>query len=163
MAATLRALIPELQPYAQQLINVCSQYGLMPRVTSTRRSLREQTFLYERYVQGKSQYPAAKPGTSAHEFGWAFDMVVEPMAALADVGKLWESWGGVWGGHYSDPVHFEYPGFQASEANRDDGFWSRIYDAANTASWVFTPLAVEKNESGGYTDLATAVDRFFGF
>jgi hypothetical protein len=54
----------------------------------------------------------APPGLSAHEFGLAFDMVVSPMAALADVGSVWIDWGGGWNG--ADAVHFEYPG--ASES-----------------------------------------------
>jgi hypothetical protein len=28
-----------------------------------------------------------------------------------DLGTVWESWGGVWGGALNDPIHFEYPGF----------------------------------------------------
>jgi hypothetical protein len=28
-----------------------------------------------------------------------------------DLGTVWESWGGVWGGALHDPIHFEYPGF----------------------------------------------------
>lgn len=162
MAANLNALIPELQPYARALIDVCSQYGLMPVVTSTLRSLREQVFLYERYIQGKSQYPAAKPGTSAHEFGWAFDMTVQPLAALPDVGRLWESWGGVWGGHYSDPVHFEFPGFQAPAPAYADEFWRRFSAAANDASFVVSELATAERPEG-YGNLAAAVEQFFGF
>lgn len=165
MSANLGALIPELQPFAKALIQVCSDYGLMPTVTSTLRSLREQVFLYERYIQGKSQYPAAKPGTSAHEFGWAFDMTVQPMAALPDVGRLWESWGGVWGGHYSDPVHFEFPGFQAPAPAYADEYWRRFAKAADYASFVVTPLATGEGRSGsgGYSDVAAAVEQFFGF
>jgi hypothetical protein len=29
------------------------------------------------------------------------------MDALADAGEVWEAWGGLWGGHIGDPVHFE--------------------------------------------------------
>ena len=32
---------------------------------------------------------------------------------LADLGQVWESWGGIWGGHFKDPIHFEFPGFSA--------------------------------------------------
>lgn len=166
MSASLNQLIPELQPYARQLVQVCTQYGLMPTVTSTLRTLREQVFLYKRYIQGQSQYPAAKPGTSAHEFGWAFDMTVQPLAALSDVGRLWESWGGVWGGHYSDPVHFEYPGFPAQPPAYADEFWERFKGAASYASWVVTPLAVDEGASGsseGARSVAASIESFFGF
>jgi hypothetical protein len=66
--------------------------------------------LYQRWQSGLSPLPAAPPGASAHEFGFAFDLVVTPWEALADVGYTWEQWGGVWGSQ-RDPVHFEYPGF----------------------------------------------------
>ena len=94
--------------------------GLLPRVTSTLRTRAHQERLYRRYLQGLQPYPVARPGTSAHEFGWAFDMIVSPMEALADVGAYWEAMGGVWGGHPSrpgssyDPVHFEYPGWRST-------------------------------------------------
>jgi hypothetical protein len=31
-----------------------------------------------------------------------------------DLGQLWQSWGGIWGGAFNDPIHFEYPGFKQS-------------------------------------------------
>jgi hypothetical protein len=46
-------------------------------------------------------------------------MVVTPLAALADVGATWEDWGGIWGGR-KDPVHFQYPGFQAPSVSSQD-------------------------------------------
>jgi hypothetical protein len=103
-------LIPELQEPARELVYACGAAGLVPKVTSTRRSHSAQVRLYQRWLSGLSPLPAAPPGTSAHEFGYAFDLVVTPWGALADVGYTWESWGGVWGGQ-QDPVHFQYPGF----------------------------------------------------
>jgi hypothetical protein len=41
-------------------------------------------------------------------------MVVSPDEAIYDVGHFWESMGGVWGGRFDDPIHFEYPGFSAA-------------------------------------------------
>ena len=105
-------LIPELQGFAEQLLYAAGAAGLHPRVTSTRRSHQAQVRLYRRYVSGLSPLPAAPPGQSAHEYGFAFDMVVTPFDALEDVGYTWEQWGGVWGGAV-DPVHFQYPGFVA--------------------------------------------------
>lgn len=110
MGASLSSLVPELRDFAAELVQICGEAGLYPRVTSARRSHSDQASLYRRYQAGTWPYPVAAPGTSQHEFGEAFDMVVEPYEALKDVGKLWEQWGGVWGGRYGDPVHFGLPG-----------------------------------------------------
>lgn len=82
-------------------------YGLV--VTSVVRSRKTQERLYRNYLSGRSKYPAAPPGTSKHELGLAFDAVVEPRsdANQRRFGELWESWGGVWGGRFRDPIHFE--------------------------------------------------------
>jgi hypothetical protein len=114
-------LIPELQQSARELVLAAGQAGLVPRVTSTRRSSTQQARLYRRWLAGLSPLPAAPPGTSAHEFGYAFDMVVSPWAALADVGYTWQQWGGIWGGD-QDPVHFQFPGFVVPTAGTS-GEW----------------------------------------
>lgn len=110
--ASLSRLISDLRPWAQKLVDVANNAGVGPRVTSTFRTLAQQQRLYSDFLAGKSKYPVAPPGTSAHEFGYAFDVVVDNDTDLKDLGKVWESWGGVWGGHYGDPVHFEFPGFK---------------------------------------------------
>lgn len=109
--AGLHSLIPELQPYASELLRIAGAARLNPRITSTRRTTTQQARLYRNYLAGAATYPVAPPGTSPHEFGFAFDMVTSPMEALNELGTLWESWGGVWGGRFNDEVHFEYPGF----------------------------------------------------
>lgn len=111
MSAAIDALIPELRAPARALESLAARAGVAPRITSTRRSHSEQSRLYRRFLAGGSQYPVAPPGSSAHEFGMAFDMVVVGEANQNDLGQVWESWGGVWGGRASDPIHFEYPGF----------------------------------------------------
>lgn len=112
MSGSFSRTIPELRPWATKLVDVAARAGVHPRVTSTFRTLAQQTKLYEIWKSGGSPYPVAVPGTSAHEFGYAFDLAVSPDGAnLNDLGSVWESWGGVWGGHYGDPVHFEFPGF----------------------------------------------------
>jgi hypothetical protein len=111
VSASLQALIPELRAPAAALETLAAKAGVSPRITSTLRSRSEQTRLYRRFLAGGSQYPVAPPGTSAHEFGYAFDMVVIGAANQADLGQVWQSWGGVWGS--SDPIHFEYPGFSS--------------------------------------------------
>lgn len=92
-----------LRPWADHLFRVAIQYGLNPVVTSTRRSSATQRRLYRRYLSGESPYPAAVPGTSLHELGWAFDLWCKDMNWL---GRVWQSWGGVWGGT-RDPVHYQ--------------------------------------------------------
>lgn len=113
MAADLKALDPDLKQAALELMQACTDAGLQPTITSTLRSFREQQFLWNRYVNGLSALPAAPPLHSAHEYGWAFDMVVSPRTDQSAVGRAWQSqWGGTWGGA-RDPVHFELPGASA--------------------------------------------------
>ena len=138
MSASIRQLIPELQPFAADLVRAAGAAGLQPRVTSTRRSSAEQTRLYRRSLQGLSTYPVAPPGTSAHEFGYAFDMVVSPMDALPDVGRYWTQQGGVWGGAFNDPIHFEYPGF-----TKPKSFTPNAYDKTLNFAAGFLPLVGE--------------------
>lgn len=109
MSTSLDALIPELQPYARELIRLAGLAGLQPRVSSTMRTSAEQTRLYERFLRGLSDYPVAAPGTSAHEYGEAFDVVVTPYEDLSLLGDQWQLWGGTWGAA-ADPIHFELPG-----------------------------------------------------
>lgn len=115
MSADLRSLIPELQEPARALENLAVRAGVAPRITSTLRSRAEQTRLYRRFLAGQNPYPVAPPGTSAHEYGYAFDMVVIGAENQADLGTVWKQWGGVYGGK-ADPVHFEYPGFSPPRA-----------------------------------------------
>ena len=119
--ASLSELDPELVPWANQLVGEASARGYSPRVTSTVRTHGEQARLYRRFVAGTWPYPVAPPGQSAHEYGWAFDMVTEPFDALAELGALWESWGGTYGGS-RDRVHFELPGASASLRNVVSGY-----------------------------------------
>lgn len=111
MSTRLDLLIPELQAPAGALIDLATRAGVNPRVTSTLRTTSEQARLYRRFLSGASTLPAAPPGTSAHEYGYAFDMVASSLTDLYDLGSVWTSWGGVYGSD-KDPVHFEYPGFR---------------------------------------------------
>lgn len=97
-------LDPSFRPYVEQLLQVARNAGFQPRVTSTRRSRREQEALYARWKAGRNPYPVAVPGTSDHERGMAFDLVSLDNAPL---GALWKSWGGRWSP--SDEVHFAAP------------------------------------------------------
>lgn len=118
MSASLNSLVPQLRPYARALVDLAGRNGLQPRITSARRSHAEQARLYRRFVAGLQPYPVAPPGTSAHEFGMAFDLVVSPydLSLFRQLGQIWVSWGGVWGGEFDDPIHFELPGFPHKKA-----------------------------------------------
>jgi D-alanyl-D-alanine carboxypeptidase len=116
MGGSLNDLVPELQEFARALVDAAGSAGLQPRITSTLRTRSEQGRLYRRFLAGASGFPVVPPGYSAHEYGEAFDMVVSPMDALADVGYTWQQWGGGW--NPSDAVHFELPGATARAAER---------------------------------------------
>jgi len=111
-------LSPDLADFARALVDAAGAAGLQPRVTSTLRTRSQQARLYRGFLANpRRAYPVAPPGYSAHEYGEAFDLVVSPMEALADVGYTWQQWGGGWDG--ADAVHFELPG--ASDRARQKG------------------------------------------
>jgi|SRR6266851_1236453 len=132
MGGSITDLVDELQPFARALLDAAGAAGLLPRLTSTVRTRSEQRRLYNRFLAGQSGYPVAPPGFSAHEYGLAFDMVVSPMEALADVGYTWQQWGGGW--NPSDAVHFELPGAseearrRALEQDVETGFFGGVQD-----------------------------------
>lgn len=114
--AALDSLDPHIREAANWFVGVLAQVGLRPTITSVRRSRRTQEKLYNDYVSGRSRFPAARPGTSKHERGLAFDIffpsfkglsTAQLTTALEPVGRLWESMGGRWGGRFKDPIHFE--------------------------------------------------------
>lgn len=104
--ALFSGLHPQLVPYAEALYQAMRTADPTTRITSVRRSSTEQARLYRRFLAGVSQYPVAPPGRSKHEHGLAFDITARP-ATLAAAGRIWESWGGRWGGRFKDPIHFE--------------------------------------------------------
>lgn len=109
--ADLRTLDRRLAPWAIWLVNVGKRYDGRLVVTSARRSPAKQADLYHKWITGQSKIPAAPPGGSLHQHGLAFDIArigVDPLQdpLLPALGKLWESYGGRWGG-VRDPVHFQ--------------------------------------------------------
>lgn len=164
MSVSLNGLIPEFRPWAYQLLLEAGRRRLQPRITSTRRSRATQTRLYRAYLRGENPYPVAPPGTSAHEFGYAMDMVVSPMEALPSLGSLWRGWGGLWGSH--DPIHFEFPGFpHSAQATAEaeavqPAFWSAVERAADYASFFVTPLSVGRRRGRPfYQRVASILER----
>src|SRR5260370_7363710 len=108
MGGSITDLVAELQPFASDLVDAAGRAGLQPRLTSTIRTRSEQRRLFNRFLAGQAGYPVAPPGFSAHEHGEAFDLLVAPMEALADVGYTWQHLGCGW--NPSDAVPFELSG-----------------------------------------------------
>lgn len=100
--SALSGLAPWLEPYATYLLS----YFPDLRVTSVYRSYSEQLALWN--ARATNPYPVAPPGHSWHEHRRAFDVVGSP-ERLEQAGRLWQSWGGTWGGGFSrpDPIHFQ--------------------------------------------------------
>lgn len=107
----LDQLDTNIRPFAQELFDIARMANVRPRVTSGIRSYATQQQLYKAWLAGHSKYPAAPPGHSAHEYGLAFDMVVDGDVNQSDCGVVWRSWGGIYGGE-EDPIHFEHPLFR---------------------------------------------------
>lgn len=82
--------------------------GIRYRVTSTKRTRAAQTVLWNRFLAGKSKFPAARPGTSKHETGQAIDVVFDDPAgleiAVRSAGIHLLRWAGP-----GDAVHFDQP------------------------------------------------------
>jgi hypothetical protein len=104
--ASLRSLDPRFLPIAQAFVNALEEAGVTVTVTSTRRSLDEQQKLYDRYLSGQSRFPAAKPGSSTHGIGVAFDLHLDP-PVYEIAGAIWENMGLTWGGRFNDKIHFD--------------------------------------------------------
>ena len=104
---SLSSLNPQLEQAARYMEAMVRQAGGRLTFTSTRRSHDDQARLYQ--ARGSNPYPVARPGTSKHELGLAFDAVVSPASWQSALGQWWQSIGGRWGGTFSryDPVHFE--------------------------------------------------------
>jgi hypothetical protein len=81
------------------------------RVTSAFRTYALQQELYRKYREGLSRYPAARPGHSAHEYGYAIDLTFTIPDARDVVRNIWVSYGGNLGN--DDEVHFEFPNWRA--------------------------------------------------
>src|SRR5260370_41949867 len=98
----------ELLACGAALVTARASACLHSRVSSDSRSHAFQSRLYLSYLAGQSQFPAAPPGTSSHEFGYALDLIISPydLSLFKELGDLWNSWGGIWGGAFNDPIHF---------------------------------------------------------
>lgn len=115
MSTRLAGLHPQVRARAVEMLDWLGQFNFRPEVTSGFRSLSEQARLRRLWEQGKSRFPANRPGDSAHNFGLAFDAVLP-----ADVrGRPeWEAWWKAyrewWGFDVpsNDSIHAEVPGWR---------------------------------------------------
>ena len=105
MAASLDGLVDELRDPARELDALVARSGLSRRFTSTYRSRSEQERLYRAYIAGRHSFPVAAPGSSAHEYGEAFDYLVSPYEYQTDVGK---------------------PGYPGAENGEEPGIWCTL-------------------------------------
>lgn len=115
----LDQLLPGGRFYAESLIQVAQQYGVTMHVTSVYRTFEEQTYYYNLRQKGQWPYPVAVPGTSAHEFGYAFDLGGGSHADMRALASIWRGWGGITFDY--DPVHFQFPGFSAPQVGQQVG------------------------------------------
>lgn len=160
--ASLGGVVDELRDAAFELDAVVARSGLSGKFTSGYRSHAEQERLYRAYISGRHQFPVATPGSSAHEYGEAFDYVVTPAEYQSDAGELWRSWGGVWAGA-ADYVHFELPGASARAAERGKNFLAELAQKYNDLPWWATlalPVGLATTERTGAEEsrLAHPVD-----
>lgn len=98
-------LQPQLKRSLALLVDTLRGLGYTARYTSGYRSIEKQRTLYNAWLRrGKTGLPAAPPGTSAHNYGLAVDVVTDAPDQVkqfaADIAGL------VWFGP-SDPVHYD--------------------------------------------------------
>lgn len=111
MSLSLASLADDFRPWAEWIVELAKFADSQARVTSAFRTHEKQKALYELYRQGQSRYPAARPGQSAHEYGYAIDMVFGNLDARDAVRNVWVQYGGNLGN--DDEVHFEFPNWRA--------------------------------------------------
>jgi D-alanyl-D-alanine carboxypeptidase len=163
LSADIEQLIPDLRPYARDLVAAAGAAGFIPQITSTLRSRTQQTRLYRDYLRGGRGFPVAPPGTSAHEYGYAFDMVTSPMEALWECGQYWKQLGGLWGP--GDAVHFEYPGFRQdfpALVPQEAGPIASLLDTAmeilnSPVGWLLPTVLMVKPENQDMNEWAASV------
>jgi len=110
------ALHPLIKRAMDRTVADARRLGMSVTVTSKFRSLAKQKQLRDRFERGESRFPAARPGLSMHNYGFAFDAVVTRNGTQADLGRLARRHGLTWAGP-KDSVHFDPFGFP---------LWNRI-------------------------------------
>lgn len=94
-----------------------AQTGRRLTLTSGKRSSKKQAELYQAYRSGRSSLPAARPGTSSHEYGYALDFSVG--RPYPQDRALWQIYWAIARKHGfrvlgpRDAVHIEAPNWRA--------------------------------------------------
>jgi peptidoglycan L-alanyl-D-glutamate endopeptidase CwlK len=152
-------LHPSIQPYARKLIATSAKRGVPLLLVSGYRSNEEQARLY---AQGRTApgpvVTNAKPGTSWHNYGLAFDVVPvsldgrprwdAPASVWQELGALGESLGLAWGGRWAsfpDRPHFQRTG-GLSLGQAAAGQRPRVEPLPSTSGEL---RAVQKTETAG--------------
>lgn len=115
----LSKLHPEVERRVAAMLDLLRRAGVRATITSGFRSIGKQQELFERAARGFSKLPAAKPGFSTHNYGFAVDIVLSgaPQSVLGEAAR---AVGLVWAGK-NDPVHVDAFGFP---------LWNRILRSA---------------------------------
>jgi peptidoglycan L-alanyl-D-glutamate endopeptidase CwlK len=123
----INKLHESIQQLAKTLILKASEVGIPLVISNGLRTNEEQQRLYD---QGRSapgpKVTGAKPGTSWHNYGLAFDVAVmkngkptwpNDVGLWNQIGDIGRSIGLRWGGDFGDLPHFEYhPGLTINDA-----------------------------------------------
>ena len=142
-AVNLEGLDPRIQ---RNLANFMKDNPYGGRVTSGFRSYEEQAALYN----SNNPYPVAKPGTSRHERGIAFDASGSPQAM-----EWFAKNAAQYGFHQpvaNDPVHFE----MNSSLRQQPLFPPRTAESIYGANLSAMPAGLRNNNPGNLKDLGVA-------
>jgi len=107
MGAELLSLPPRIRSGLERAREDLNRRGVRTVVTSTFRSVREQTFLYNMFLRGQTSFPVAPPGRSRHQFGLAVDLIPVDPSDLPVVVDVMRAVGFRWAGT-ADSVHFDW-------------------------------------------------------
>lgn len=138
-AGKLAGARPELVRAAAELRTNAAARGITFAITSGVRSTAKQAALYAEFQRGERPGPVARPGSSMHEYGAAFDVAVTAHPdgwtdadALAALGEEAPRVGLRWGGTFTtpDPAHFALA--ESLEAARA-AYTPTLAEAANVA------------------------------
>ena len=109
--ADLLALDTEVRRRVEALVGWSREFQAPFTITSAFRSPASQRRLYDAWLaRGRTGLPAARPGFSTHEHGFAIDLVPQKSRDLPLIVQLAECAGLLWAGR-KDPVHFDAFGF----------------------------------------------------
>lgn len=118
MSKDLNLLFPYVKYLCEQFLAKCKAEGLIPTITSTLRTMQEQTDIY---AIGRTKpgniLSYTKAGYSMHNYGLAFDCSFPHDSDYAKAAVIGKSLGLTWGGDFKvhgkpfiDRPHFQWTG-----------------------------------------------------